>query len=69
MDVSAIPEVKEGDQVTLIGSDGGQEITMEDLGDLSGRFNYEFVCDLGKRIPREYIQNGQVTEQVDYFDV
>ena len=69
MDVSAIPEVKEGDQVTLIGSDGGQEITMEDLGDLSGRFNYEFVCDLGKRIPREYIQNGQVIEQVDYFDV
>ena len=31
VDVSAIPEVKEGDQVTLIGSDGGQEITMEDL--------------------------------------
>ena len=54
VDVSAIAEVKEGDQVTLICSDGGQEITREDLGDLSGRFNYELACDLGKRVPRRF---------------
>lgn len=43
-----------GDKVTLIGSDGGECITMEELGDSSGRFNYELACDIGKRIPRIY---------------
>ncbi len=43
-----------GDTVTLIGQDGDMEITMEELGDQSGRFNYELSCDLGKRIPRIY---------------
>lgn len=42
------------DEVTLIGKDGEAEITMEALGALSGRFNYELACDLGKRIPRVY---------------
>ena len=67
VDVSAIPEVKEGDQVTLIGSDGGQEITMEDLGDLSGRFNYELACDLGKRVPRRFWKDGRIVATQDYF--
>lgn len=43
------------DTVTLLGTDGDETITMEDLGEMSGRFNYEFSCDIGKRIPREYI--------------
>ena len=57
----------EGDQVTLIGSDGGQEITMEDLGDLSGRFNYEFVCGITKRIPRNYYENGNYINTHERF--
>lgn len=47
-------EICVGDTVTLIGSDGNETITMEELGDLSGRFNYELACDLGKRIPRVF---------------
>ena len=43
-----------GDKVTLIGKSGEEMITMEELGDLSGRFNYELACDLGKRVPRIY---------------
>jgi len=46
--------VRVGDQVTLIGTDGGEHITMEELGAVSGRFNYELACDIGKRIPRIY---------------
>ncbi len=46
-----------GDQVTLIGTDGTACITMEELGALSGRFNYELACDIGKRIPRIYKLN------------
>lgn len=67
VDVTDIPEAKEGDVVTLVGKDHGAEITMEEIGDLSGRFNYEFACDLGKRIPRVYIKDGKVVETKDYF--
>lgn len=67
VDVTDIPEAKEGDIVTLVGKDHGAEITMEEIGDLSGRFNYEFACDLGKRIPRVYVKNGEVVETRDYF--
>jgi alanine racemase len=55
VDVTDIKEpILVGDVVTLIGKDGGESITMEELGDLSGRFNYELACDLGKRVPRIY---------------
>lgn len=54
VDVTDIPEAVEGDLVTLIGTDGAEHITMEELGNLSGRFNYELACDLGSRIPRVY---------------
>ena len=68
VDISEIPGVMEGDKVTLLGVDGTERITAEDLGELSGRFNYEFVCDLGKRIPRVYRQHGEITEVRDYFE-
>lgn len=55
VDVSHIPGTENGDRVTLIGCDGGEEISVQQLGDLSGRFHYELVCDLGKRVPRRYI--------------
>ncbi len=54
VDVTDIPDVAVGDVVTLIGKDGGEAITMDEIGSLSQRFHYEFACDLGKRIPRSY---------------
>ena len=66
VDVSDISGVVEGDEVTLIGRDGAEEITMESLGTLSGRFNYELACDLGKRIPRIYLKDGEVIGTADY---
>lgn len=67
VDVTHIDGVSFGDKVTLVGCDGNEEITIEDLSEISGRFNYEFICDLGKRIPRVYVKNGKISEQVDYF--
>lgn len=66
VDVDGIPEAAEGDVVTLVGTDGAHRITMEELGELSGRFNYEFACCLGKRIPRVYVKDGRVVESKDY---
>jgi alanine racemase len=52
VDITHIPEAREGSLVTLIGRDGEESITMEQLGDLSGRFNYELACDINARVPR-----------------
>ena len=68
VDVTEIPEVKFMDPVTLVGKDKDAVIRVEDLSDLSGRFNYEFVCDLSKRVPREYYKNGTIVKQIDYFE-
>lgn len=68
VDVSDIEAVKEGDLVTLIGVDGTQRITVEEMADLAGSFNYEFVCDIGKRVPREFYRNGKKVGTLDYFD-
>lgn len=65
VDVSAIPEAAEGDIVTLLGADGEERITAEELGNLSGRFNYELVCDLGKRVPRVFYQSGRAVAAQD----
>lgn len=67
VDVTQIEEVDFGSRVVLIGKDGKESLPVETLSELSGRFNYEFVCDLGKRIPREYLRHGEIVEQIDYF--
>lgn len=55
VDVSHIPEVKVEDVATLIGCDGEDEITAEELSNLAGSFNYEQICRIdGKRVPRIY---------------
>ncbi len=58
VDVSHIPDAAMEDQVTLLGRDGGEEIDAELLGELSGRFHYELLCLLGKRIPRVYVKKS-----------
>lgn len=67
VNVTQIEGVSFGDKVTMIGKDGNEILPVEVLSELSGRFNYEFVCDLGKRIPRVYVRDGKIAEQVDYF--
>lgn len=61
-------DVKEGDKVTLAGKDGSEEILIDDLAALAGTFNYEFVCDLGKRVPRVFVKDGKIVGTKDYFE-
>lgn len=68
VDVSDIEDVCVGDKVTLAGTDGDETILIDDLSVLAGTFNYEFVCDLGKRVPRVYLKDGKVVGTKDYFD-
>ena len=55
VDVTDIENVKVEDVVTIIGKDGEEEITVNELGELSERFNYEFVCDISERVERKYV--------------
>ena len=68
VDVTEIPEAGIDTEVTLIGRDGDEEITMEELAALSGGFHYELICDLGKRVPRVYYKDGKIVGTKDYFD-
>ena len=67
VDVTHIPEVREGDKVTLIGRDAEEQILVEHLGDLSGRFSYELVCCIGNRVPRVYMRKGKPVAIKDYL--
>ena len=62
VDVTDIPEARELDEVILLGKSQDQQITMEELGELSGRFNYEFACCISKRVPRIYFKGGKAIE-------
>jgi len=60
VDVSDIPDVKQGDLVTLLGKDQDACISAEELAAWSHSFPYELVCTIGKRIPRVYIDNDEL---------
>lgn len=68
VDISDIDEARELDEVTLFGESEGAILPVEDLSSICGRFPYEFVCDIGKRIPRIYVHKGEIVLTRDYFD-
>lgn len=68
VDVTHIADVKHGDEVTLIGRDGDECIHIDELGDLSGRFSYEFACEISKRVPRVYIKDGREWGDLTFFE-
>ena len=59
IDVTDLPEVCKGTQVTIMGRSGDESITADDLAELSGTINYEILCDFGMRLDKKYIQAGE----------
>ena len=57
-DVTGIPGVAPGDEVVLMGRQGGEAVTADDLARLEGTINYEVVCDIAARVPRVYLPAG-----------
>lgn len=62
VDITGIDGVKIENDVTLLGSEGDCVITAEELGNMSESFNYEFICGVGKRVPRIFVLEGKVYE-------
>ena len=59
VDISDIDGVCEGDLVTLVGHDGEESISLDELAALTGTISYELACDIGRRVPRLYIKDGK----------
>ncbi|MDR3595334.1 alanine racemase [Clostridium sp.] len=62
VDVTHIENVRIEDEVTLVGRDGDKIISVEELANMAGSFNYEFVCGLGKRVHRIYEEEIHISE-------
>ena len=68
VDVTDIPEAKVGSVVTLMGRDGDDFISAEEIGATVGNsFHYEVVCDIAKRVPRVYYRDGKIVGVADHF--
>jgi alanine racemase len=67
VDVTHIPGVRPEDSVVLVGRDGDNEITMEQIAAAADSFNYEFMCGISRRVPRYYCSQGQIVRSVYYL--
>lgn len=66
-DVTDIPDVHEGSEVTLIGRQGDEIITADGLAELYDTIGYEIICGISKRIPRVIFNNGEIVDVVEYY--
>jgi alanine racemase len=69
VDITNVPEAKTEDPVVLIGKDGNERISAEEVGEAAYSFNYEFVCGIARRIPRIYTRGGKIVKQVLYLNI
>ena len=67
VDVTDIPDIQVGDSVVLVGTDGSETITMEQIAAAADSFNYEFVCAIGHRVPKIYYKKGRIVNAVRYL--
>ena len=68
VDVTNVPNVSSGDEVILLGTCGDETITVEELAEPATSFNYEFVCNISRRVPRAYFKDGELIKTVSYLD-
>ena len=69
VDVTGVPEARPEDSVVLIGTDGADAISVEEVADAAYSFNYEFVCGIARRIPRVYVRGGKIVKEKLYLDI
>jgi len=67
IDVTGIPEVTLGTEVTLVGSDGDDCLSMEEVSEKAYSFNYELPCRISRRVPRIYCKKGKEVVSLHYL--
>ncbi len=63
VDISDIPEAKLFDEVTIIGKDGNECISAEEIAAMCDTISYEIICGIGRRVNRIYIENGEIVDK------
>ena len=67
VDVTAIPNVTLDSPVVLIGRSGDECITMEQIAEAAGSFNYEMMVGISRRVPRYYQSGGKIVSAVHHL--
>lgn len=67
IDITDVPEAQVGDTVTVIGRDGDMENTWDAWAEKLGTIHYELVCGINKRVPRLYMEQGEVVDTLQYI--
>jgi alanine racemase len=65
LDVTDIEGVELGTPVTIFGT--GALLSVNEAGDILGTINCEMFTNVSRRVPRVYIENGEISEVVDYL--
>ncbi len=60
LDVTDLPEVREGDEVVVIGEQGGARQTADDLAAAAGTISHDILAGIRRRVPRRYRRGGRV---------
>ncbi len=56
VDVTDVPGVEPGDEVVLLGAQGGEVIDADEVADRAGTISYEILCCVGRRVPRRHVR-------------
>ena len=67
IDVSGIDGVEIGSEVVLVGTQGSETLTMEEVSEKAHSFNYELPCRITRRVPRVYMKNGEIDEVIKHI--
>jgi alanine racemase len=63
--VTGVPDVRQGDEVVIIGEQGGIRISAEDVATQLGTNNYEVTCMISHRVPRVYVRRGKPVQKIN----
>ena len=66
VDVTEIPDVKAGDEAVIFGD--GIAHSVDDIAAATNTVNYEILCDIGRRVPRVYVENDREVDFVNYLE-
>ena len=67
INVTDVPDVKIGDEVVLIGSQGDDRISIEEVVNRIPTIPHEIFCDINRRVPRVYLKDGEIVKITQYL--
>lgn len=67
VDVTDVDGAELDSVVTLVGKDGGAELSMEEVSNAAYSFNYELPCRIARRVPRTYYKDGKFIKATNYM--